>query len=238
MGRAPKYVPLAAGTSGGNFIPAQQVQRADGYPGQVARAAQQGYPGAMAHQGQQPTGPPQQQVQQPYPPPPQQPPVQQPQAYPYPNGQQRQWQQFPGQMPPQVPPQQHYAPQYAPQYPPPAHYPPPPANNMSGTVPPHHMPQFQAHHAPPAYAQPVPATPPSYRDLQRQRAIDAFIQFDADGSGRLDFTEFSFALGALGVDLGLGSDQAKVIFEMFDTDQDGRVSQAEFLELFIANYAA
>jgi len=65
-------------------------------------------------------------------------------------------------------------------------------------------------------------------------ARSAFRQFDRDASGFLDVAEFVEALNTLGVRITF--DDAMVVFALVDDNRNGRISEAEFVAHYLANY--
>jgi Ca2+-binding EF-hand superfamily protein len=73
----------------------------------------------------------------------------------------------------------------------------------------------------------VPAR--SYTEFSKQEIqifIDAFREFDVDGSGTIDATELAAALKYMGC-----GDDAKVILKKFDADKSGVIEWPEYLEV-------
>jgi hypothetical protein len=60
-----------------------------------------------------------------------------------------------------------------------------------------------------------------------QNAQDVFQAFDRDGSGRLDYGEFTQALKRLG--LGLSAEQVGSLMRAMDADRDGSIDATEFV---------
>jgi len=58
-----------------------------------------------------------------------------------------------------------------------------------------------------------------------------FKVLDSDGSGQLDFSEFNKALSDY--KLGLNSEEADLLFQIFDKSKDGLISFEEFLNALI-----
>ena len=67
----------------------------------------------------------------------------------------------------------------------------------------------------------------------REKGVDArrhFAEYDADGSGDLDFFEFRLALAALG--FAPADDVLRLLLARFDVDESGRISYEEFCRFF------
>jgi len=87
---------------------------------------------------------------------------------------------------------------------------------------------------------PPPLPAPAFRSAgsdaaeRRSAAGAAFRYFDRDMSGFLDVVEFYHALGALGA--GVEYEDAVAVFAVVDSNGNGRVSESEFIEHFMANH--
>jgi len=60
-----------------------------------------------------------------------------------------------------------------------------------------------------------------------------FDQYDGDADGRIDLSEFSTLLDALG--LGYEEAQVRSAFDSLDRDHDGRIDFSEFSEWWVGN---
>lgn len=73
--------------------------------------------------------------------------------------------------------------------------------------------------------------PPARRPLTGDELADLQEQFDecdADGDGRIDFTEFSQLLENLGSEVP--PERRRSQFDVIDLDHDGAIDRAEFME--------
>mmetsp|Transcript_11206 Transcript_11206/g.19139 ORF Transcript_11206/g.19139 Transcript_11206/m.19139 type:complete len:270 (+) Transcript_11206:97-906(+) len=81
---------------------------------------------------------------------------------------------------------------------------------------------------------PQNAYAPANLDQSRERARQAFRQFDKDHSGYLDINEFLAAMNTLGV--MMARDDALAVFALVDENKNQTISENEFLIHYISNY--